>query len=184
MILQVLGHLLSWLLDRKMKDDALSPGAKVDWETVWHLRYSKTFKVLWIWQVAVWAAAASMFAVLPLVGLLDWPYALAAPPFGGLLVFSFMMARDGITQEIELSEWGITERRRSGRTTAISWSTVVDVRFVPLLDSYRVTSRDGQAIRLSMHIQGMPQFKAFALRYSPPEATMGVRARLHKLERR
>jgi hypothetical protein len=183
MIPQVLGHLLSWLLDRKMKDDALSSGSKFEWETVWHLRHSRTFRVLWIWQTGVWAVAASMFVVLPLVGLLEWWYAFAAPVFGVLLAFSFMMARDGITQEIELSEWGITERRRSGRTTAIPWSTVVDVRFVRLLESYRVTSRDGQAIRLSMHIQGMPQFKAFVLRYSPPDAIAGLRARLHKLER-
>lgn len=183
MIAQVLGHLLSWLLDRKMKDDALNPGSKFEWETVWHLRYSRTFRVLWIWQTVVWAAATSAFVVFPLVGLLEWWYGFAAPVFGALLAFSFIMAWDGITQEIELSEWGITERRGSHRTTAIPWSTVVDVRFVHLLESYRVTSRDGQAIRLSMYIQGMPQFKAFVLTYSPPEAVSGLRARLHKLER-
>jgi hypothetical protein len=69
------------------------------------------------------------------------------------------------------------------KLTHYPWSTVVDVRFVRLLESYRVTSRDGQAIRLSMHIQGMPQFKAFVLKYSPPEAIAALRARLHKLER-
>ena len=183
MIPQGLGHFLSWLLDLKMKDDALSPGAKFDWEAVYHLRHSRTFRVLWIWQAVVWAAATSAFVVLPLEGILEQRYALAVPVFGALLVYSFIMARDGITQEIELSEWGITERRGSARTTAIPWSTVVDARFVRLLESYRVTSRDGQAIRLSMHIQGMPQFKVFVLNYSPPEAVAGLRARLHKLER-
>jgi hypothetical protein len=182
MIEQILGHALGWLLDRKMTDDALSPGTKSEGQDVWRLRYSWGFRVLWLFSTAVWAAAVMVFVWLALHGPLD-QWVLALPLFGAALIFSMVTVRNALTQEVEVSSWGITERRSGSITRSFPWSAVTDVRFVPLLDAYRLGSADGQVIQFSMHIQGLPRFKSYARKYVPPAAIESVRARIGDLTR-
>jgi hypothetical protein len=182
MIAQILGHVLGWLLERRMKDDALSPGAKSEAQDVWRLQYSNVFRVVWVVGTAVWAAAVLLLAWLALHGPLG-TWIVAAPLLVAAFVFSAAMARNALTQEIEVSAWGITERRRGGTTVSIPWSAVTEVRFARLLDAYRLTSANGQVIHVSMHIQGLPRFKWHARKYVPSPALEPVRARIGDLTR-
>ena len=170
MIEQILGHLLSWLLEKKLADDALSPAAKSEWQEVWDLKHSLGSRVMWTLMTVVWGLVVVGLIWLAVQGPIGW-LALALPPFLACLLYSVVTARNALTQEIEVSAWGITERRFGVDSASFPWSAVTEVRFVGLLDAYRVRSRDGRVIQFNRHIQGLPSFKECARRHVPAEAT-------------
>ena len=66
-------------------------------------------------------------------------------------------------------------------TRSFPWFAINDVRFIHLLDAYRLSAIDGQVIRFSMHIQGLPRFKSYVGKFVPPAAIERVRGRIDDL---
>ncbi len=178
------GFVLERLLDRRLRADALGPGTQVEGKKLWRLQYSAWFRFIWLAQAAVWATAIGLGVWLWAQGQLDWRLEPALVLFVGFLAFALLMMRDAYTQQITVSAWGLTERRRGTVRAVCAWSDVARIRFVWYLDSYLVVPQQGTPIRLSMHIGGLQRFKALALRYAPPAALAGVAARISDLTRR
>jgi hypothetical protein len=179
----VVTHLLTRAYEGRVQRDALGPVAKDAGQDVWRLAFSRWYRVVWVLMTLLWVAAVALLAWLWTEGALKWPLLAAAPIFPGLLAFSIVTAWDALTQEIEISGWGLTERRAGVVVATFPWSDVARIAFVVYLDAYRVIPRQGQPVRISMHVQGIPRFKSMAARYVPGPALESVRARISELDR-
>jgi hypothetical protein len=186
-IAEILRHLITHLgtslFEGRMKKDALTPAVKDEGQDIWRLAFSSWFRMVWSTMTLLWSASVVLFAWLWTEGELKWPLLLSAPIFLGLLAFSSVTAWDAWTQQIEVSAWGLSERRGGAVVATFPWTDVNRIAFVLHLDGYRVTPRQGKSVRVSMHIQGIVRFKALAGTYTPGDALEGVRLRMADLDK-
>lgn len=176
MIQHVIGHLISRLLDSRLKREALVvEEAELG---PWRLRYPGLFRLTWTLMSTLWVVA-TVGLVAVWGGARHEPGILTVVPlFGGLAIFSIRNARDAFFQEIEVSAWGISEVRGGAIGSSFPWQSVREIRLITWLDSYRVSPVSGTPICFVKHIQGIARFKKCALRYAPPGAITSVRERL------
>jgi hypothetical protein len=185
MIPEILRHLITHLGTRlfegRLKKDALTPAVKDEAQDIWRLDFSPRFQMLSSIMTLLWSASVVLFVWL--WAELRWPLRLTAPLFLGLLAFNGVSAWDAWTQQIEISTWGLSERRRGSVVATFPWTDVTRIAFLLHLDAYRVTPRQGKSVRVSMHIQGILHFKALAVAHAPGDALEGERMRLADLDR-
>jgi len=178
-----LTHLGTRLIERRWKKDALTPAVKDEGQDVWRLAFTPWYRMVWSVMTLLWSASVVLFAWLWTEGELKWPLLLSTPIFLGLLAFSSVTAWDAWTQQIEVSTWGLSERRRGTLVATFPWTDVTRIAFVLYLDAYRVTPGQGKAVRISMHIQGILRFKALVGTYAPGDALEEERVRLSDLSK-
>ncbi|HET6899776.1 MAG TPA: hypothetical protein VFK70_15580 [Vicinamibacteria bacterium] len=178
-----LTHLGTRLFEGRLKKDALTPAVKDDGQDVWRLAFSPWFRAVWSVMTLLWSGSVVLFAWLWSEGELKWPLLLSAPMFLGLLAFSCVMVWDAWTQQLEVSTWGLTERRRGAVVATFPWTDVRRIAFVLYLDAYRVTPRQGKPVRVSMHLQGILRFKGLARTHAPEDAIEGELMRLSDLRK-
>jgi hypothetical protein len=179
----VLSHLVGQLVNRRLERDARAPAAQLEGQETWTLRHSRVYQAVWSAMTLLWAGAVGLFAWLGVTGKLEWRILLAVPLFAAALVFSAVMAGDAFRQEIDVSAWGLSERRGGAVTTSFTWSEVQRVEFVTWLDAYRIVPAQGAPVRINMHIQGLLHFKALLRQYAPASSLAGVRERIADLRR-
>ncbi len=176
-------HVLTVTVEKRLDAGAVAADPKVDGEEKWLLRYSWSYRALWLGMTLVWGAALAIFGWLSWTGDLGWRLLVTLPLFLGVFAFSIRSVRDGFAQEIEVSSSGVVERRWGAITRALPWSLLERVEFVTHLDSYRLVGREGHSILFGMHIRGIRRFKVCVAKYAPYDAFESVRARLGDLER-
>jgi hypothetical protein len=69
-----------------------------------------------------------------------------------------------------LSEEGLEFRNFLGMRRWLPWSELRDVRYVPVMRWFRLTTRSGTTARISIMLMGLPEFAQHLLRHAPPEA--------------
>jgi hypothetical protein len=183
LIRHALTHLGTRLFESRLKKDALAPAARDQGQDVWRLAFSPWFRTVWSAMTLLWSASLVLLAWLWTEGELKWPLLLSAPIFLGMLAFSSVTVWDAWTQQIELSTWGLSERRCGTVVATFPWTDVRRIAFVVYLDAYRVTPGPGPPVRISMHIQGILRFKALAGTHAPGDALEGERMRLSDLSK-
>ncbi len=175
-------HLLTATVENRLDAGAVAADPKVEGEERWLLRYSWSYRALWLGMTLIWGTASAILGWLWWTGDLGWRLAATFPLLLGFLAFSARSVRDGFAQEIEVSPSGVVERRWGAVTRTVLWSLLERVEFVPCLDSYRLVSREGQSILCGMHISGIRRLKACVARYAPCDTFESVRARIGDLE--
>ena len=176
-------HVLTLTVQNRLDAGAVAAGPKVEGEEKWLLRYSWSYRAVWLGMTLVWGAALALFGWLWWTSDLGWQLLATLPLFLGLFAFSIRSVREGFAQEIEVSPSGVVERRWGAITRAVPWSLLERVDFVTYLDSYRLFGREGQSILCGMHIRGIRRFKVCVARYAPYDVFESVRARIGNFER-
>ena len=176
-------HLLSSALEKRVERDALTPPLKADGEEAWTLRHAGAYRALWSVMALVWGAAVAVFVKVSADGSADWRVSLGGLLFAAAFLYSLGVAWDAWVQEVEVSGWGLTERRRGGAVNTFPWGDVVRLEYVSLLEAYRIVPTRGRPVRMSRNIRGIARFKWLARRHAPESAIAGVRERLSDLGR-
>jgi hypothetical protein len=95
-----------------------------------------------------------------------WVYAV----FLGLGVMSATMVVDYFVGRHAVSAAGLQFRKLLGRRGAFGGRDVASVRYSTGMKWFRLQTRDGDVVRLSAMLRGLPEFATLLLAHAPPEA--------------
>lgn len=173
---ELLGDLVTRLVGDRLDPDAREVGRGEAGEPKWLLSFSWIYRVLCSITTILLAVALVVFARAWWIGALR--FVAVFPVLAVLVLVMGLFTRDAWTLEIEVSAWGIAERRGGTTVTAFPWSQLKRAELVSILESYRLVPRHGRSIRFHRYIDGLRAFRVCLARYAPQGAIESVRSEL------
>ncbi|MEZ4700831.1 MAG: hypothetical protein R2834_10915 [Rhodothermales bacterium] len=90
--------------------------------------------------------------------------------FIGFALLSLPLILGYLVEKYEMSDQGIRYRKMTGTSGLVAWNDVVEIRFAPVMKWFRIETRAGKVLRISLMLQGLPGFAKRALRLVPADA--------------